>query len=87
KPQCWENGCNGRQSSTFSNLIHHQREKSSTATKNYCSHYRTAFILTKPKTQRSGKPTPTTIASEPLRKIGGDPKHRTLKFLAGLMST
>ncbi len=28
KPQCWEHGCNGRQFSTFSNLLRHQREKS-----------------------------------------------------------
>ncbi|KAF1966775.1 hypothetical protein BU23DRAFT_485554 [Bimuria novae-zelandiae CBS 107.79] len=36
KPQCWEHGCNGRQFSTFSNLLRHQREKSGTAAKSYC---------------------------------------------------
>lgn len=28
KPQCWEHGCNGRQFSTYSDLLRHQREKS-----------------------------------------------------------
>lgn len=32
KPQCWEHGCNGRQFSTFSNLLRHQREKHGQAT-------------------------------------------------------
>ncbi|KAH8743088.1 hypothetical protein F5883DRAFT_722806 [Diaporthe sp. PMI_573] len=36
KPQCWEHGCNGRQFSTFSNLLRHQREKSGQATKASC---------------------------------------------------
>ncbi|KAI9732804.1 MAG: hypothetical protein M1834_003742 [Cirrosporium novae-zelandiae] len=36
KPQCWEHGCNGRQFSTFSNLLRHQREKSGTAAKSEC---------------------------------------------------
>ncbi|KAK0372165.1 hypothetical protein CLIM01_10480 [Colletotrichum limetticola] len=36
KPQCWEHGCNGRQFSTFSNLLRHQREKSGQATKATC---------------------------------------------------
>ncbi|KAF7555620.1 hypothetical protein G7046_g6512 [Stylonectria norvegica] len=33
KPRCWEHGCNGRQFSTFSNLLRHQREKSGQAAK------------------------------------------------------
>lgn len=36
KPQCWEHGCNGRQFSTFSNLLRHQREKSGSASKSRC---------------------------------------------------
>lgn len=36
KPQCWEHGCNGRQFSTFSNLLRHQREKSGAAQKSSC---------------------------------------------------
>ena len=36
KPQCWEHGCNGREFSTFSNLLRHQREKSGPAAKSYC---------------------------------------------------
>ncbi|KAH8743986.1 hypothetical protein F5883DRAFT_440332, partial [Diaporthe sp. PMI_573] len=36
KPQCWEHGCNGRQFSTCSNLIRHQREKSGQAPKFRC---------------------------------------------------
>lgn len=27
RPQCWDHGCSGRQFSTFSNLLRHQREK------------------------------------------------------------
>lgn len=36
KPQCWEHGCNGRQFSTFSNLLRHQRQESGQATKMSC---------------------------------------------------
>ncbi|KAL5371724.1 hypothetical protein PMIN03_012674 [Paraphaeosphaeria minitans] len=36
KPQCWDHSCNGRQFSTFSNLLRHQREKSGMAAKSYC---------------------------------------------------
>jgi hypothetical protein len=36
KPQCWEHGCNGRQFSTYSNLIRHRREKSEQAPKFRC---------------------------------------------------
>lgn len=43
KPQCWDHGCNGRQFSTFSNLLRHQREKSGTATKARCPHCGTEF--------------------------------------------
>ncbi|KAG6353360.1 hypothetical protein INS49_007440 [Diaporthe citri] len=28
KPQCWEHGCNGRQFSSFSSLLRHQRQRS-----------------------------------------------------------
>lgn len=46
KPQCWDHGCNGRQFSTFSNLLRHQREKSGTATKARCPHCGTEFTRT-----------------------------------------
>ncbi|RMZ82327.1 hypothetical protein DV738_g1746, partial [Chaetothyriales sp. CBS 135597] len=36
KPQCWDHGCNGRQFSTFSNLLRHQREKNGHAIKAVC---------------------------------------------------
>jgi hypothetical protein len=36
KPQCWEHGCKGRQFSTFSNLLRHQRENSGVAKKTRC---------------------------------------------------
>lgn len=36
RPQCWEHGCNGRQFSTFRNLLRHQREKSGPAAKASC---------------------------------------------------
>ena len=51
KPQCWDHGCNGRQFSTFSNLLRHQREKSGTAAKSECPHCGTVFTRT---TARNG---------------------------------
>ena len=51
KPQCWDHGCNGRQFSTFSNLLRHQREKSGTASKARCPHCGTEFTRT---TARNG---------------------------------
>ena len=51
KPQCWEHGCNGRQFSTFSNLLRHQREKSGNASKATCPHCGTEFTRT---TARNG---------------------------------
>jgi hypothetical protein len=51
KPQCWDHGCNGRQFSTFSNLLRHQREKSGTANKARCPHCGTEFTRT---TARNG---------------------------------
>lgn len=51
KPQCWDHGCNGRQFSTFSNLLRHQREKSGTAAKARCPHCGTEFTRT---TARNG---------------------------------
>ncbi|KAI9893007.1 MAG: hypothetical protein M1814_000891 [Vezdaea aestivalis] len=51
KPQCWDHGCNGRQFSTFSNLLRHQREKSGTATKSYCPKCGAEFTRT---TARNG---------------------------------
>lgn len=51
KPQCWDHGCNGRQFSTFSNLLRHQREKSGNASKAVCPHCGTEFTRT---TARNG---------------------------------
>ncbi|EMD00166.1 hypothetical protein BAUCODRAFT_119725 [Baudoinia panamericana UAMH 10762] len=51
KPQCWDHGCNGRQFSTFSNLLRHQREKSGTAAKSYCPKCGAEFTRT---TARNG---------------------------------
>lgn len=51
KPQCWEHGCNGRQFSTFSNLLRHQREKSGTAAKSTCPRCGAEFTRT---TARNG---------------------------------
>ncbi|KAL2356040.1 hypothetical protein BJ546DRAFT_587895 [Cryomyces antarcticus] len=51
KPQCWEHDCNGRQFSTFSNLLRHQREKSGTAAKSYCPRCGAEFTRT---TARNG---------------------------------
>lgn len=51
KPQCWEHGCNGRQFSTFSNLLRHQREKSGQATKATCPNCHAEFTRT---TARNG---------------------------------
>ncbi|KAM7221619.1 hypothetical protein V8F06_003010 [Rhypophila decipiens] len=51
KPQCWEHGCNGRQFSTFSNLLRHQREKSGQATKATCPECGAEFTRT---TARNG---------------------------------
>ena len=51
KPQCWDHGCNGRQFSTFSNLLRHQRERSGNATKAVCPHCGTEFTRT---TARNG---------------------------------
>ncbi|RDW74039.1 hypothetical protein BP5796_07481 [Coleophoma crateriformis] len=51
KPQCWEHGCNGRQFSTFSNLLRHQREKSGVAAKSTCPHCGAEFTRT---TARNG---------------------------------
>jgi len=51
KPQCWEHGCNGRQFSTFSNLLRHQREKSGIASKPTCPKCGAEFTRT---TARNG---------------------------------
>ncbi|PNY24919.1 Uncharacterized protein TCAP_05142 [Tolypocladium capitatum] len=51
KPRCWEHGCNGRQFSTFSNLLRHQREKSGQAVKATCPNCGAEFTRT---TARNG---------------------------------
>ncbi|WEW58007.1 hypothetical protein PRK78_003474 [Emydomyces testavorans] len=51
KPQCWDHGCNGREFSTFSNLLRHQREKAGLAAKSECPYCGTVFTRT---TARNG---------------------------------
>lgn len=51
RPQCWDHGCNGRQFSTFSNLLRHQREKSGMAAKSTCPRCGAEFTRT---TARNG---------------------------------
>lgn len=46
KPRCWEHGCNGREFSTFSNLLRHQREKAGTASKSNCTNCGAEFTRT-----------------------------------------
>jgi hypothetical protein len=46
KPQCWEHGCDGREFSTFSNLLRHQREKAGLSAKPECPHCGTVFTRT-----------------------------------------
>lgn len=55
KPQCWEHGCNGRQFSTFRNLLRHQREKSGQAAKASCPGCGAEFTRT---TARNGHVVP-----------------------------
>ncbi|KAL9110417.1 MAG: hypothetical protein Q9227_004961 [Pyrenula ochraceoflavens] len=50
-PQCFEHGCGGRQFSTFSNLLRHQREKSGKASKSVCPNCGGVFTRT---TARNG---------------------------------
>lgn len=51
KAYCWEHGCNGREFSTSSNLLRHQREKDGTAAKSYCPECGAEFTRT---TARNG---------------------------------
>jgi len=44
KPQCWEHGCNGRQFSTSSNLLRHQRERSGNAAEYKCTKCSAVFL-------------------------------------------
>ncbi|KAL2011977.1 hypothetical protein VTN00DRAFT_4695 [Thermoascus crustaceus] len=46
KPQCWDHGCNGREFSTFSNLLRHQRERSGASAKAECPHCGAVFTRT-----------------------------------------
>lgn len=46
RPICWEHGCNGREFSTFSNLLRHQREKSDTNAKAECPRCGALFTRT-----------------------------------------
>ncbi|ETN39683.1 uncharacterized protein HMPREF1541_05909 [Cyphellophora europaea CBS 101466] len=74
KPQCWDHGCNGRQFSTFSNLLRHQREKSGSAMKAMCPYCGIEFTRT---TARNGhmyggkcKGRSDRASSEPSRSDG-----------------
>lgn len=46
RPQCWDHGCNGREFSTFSNLLRHQREKSGVVAKAECPVCQAVFTRT-----------------------------------------
>jgi hypothetical protein len=70
KPQCWDHGCNGRQFSTFSNLLRHQREKSGSAVKAMCPHCGTEFTRT---TARNGHMSGGKCKGKP----EADGSHRT----------
>lgn len=50
-PQCWDHGCNGRQFTTFGNLMRHQREKVDSSAKSVCPRCGAAFTR---KTARDG---------------------------------
>ncbi|KAL4921524.1 hypothetical protein BDW62DRAFT_198091 [Aspergillus aurantiobrunneus] len=43
RPQCWDHGCNGREFSTFSNLLRHQRERSGAVARSECPSCGAAF--------------------------------------------
>lgn len=51
KAYCWDHGCNGREFSTSSNLLRHQREKDGTAAKSQCPDCGAEFTRT---TARNG---------------------------------
>ncbi|KAI9670243.1 MAG: hypothetical protein M1831_006457 [Alyxoria varia] len=46
KPRCFDHGCSGREFSTFSNLLRHQRERDGTATKSHCPQCGAEFTRT-----------------------------------------
>ncbi|KAL5048249.1 hypothetical protein BDW71DRAFT_27161 [Aspergillus fruticulosus] len=46
KPRCFDHGCNGREFSTFSNLLRHQREKSGVVAKAECPSCGAVFTRT-----------------------------------------
>ena len=72
KPQCWEHGCNGREFSTFSNLLRHQREKSGVAAKSNCPRCGAEFTRT---TARNGH-----LAHDKCRKRN-QPKHQAVQTM------
>ena len=64
KPRCFDHGCNGREFSTFSNLLRHQREKAGVGAKSYCPNCGAAFsrITTLKKHMSSGQCQPRQSA-------------------------
>ncbi|KAJ2893534.1 hypothetical protein MKZ38_008504 [Zalerion maritima] len=68
KPQCWDHGCNGRQFSTFSNLLRHQREKSGQAAKSVCPNCGAEFTRT---TARNGHLAHDKCKQRRTNSIGG----------------
>ncbi|KAL2173340.1 uncharacterized protein P884DRAFT_212165 [Thermothelomyces heterothallicus CBS 202.75] len=67
KPQCWDHGCNGRQFSTFSNLLRHQREKSGQTAKATCPYCGAEFTRT---TARNGH-----VAEKKCKRMKESPKQ------------
>lgn len=62
KPQCFDHGCNGRQFSTYSNLLRHQREKSDNSAKFPCPRCNLVFTRT---TARNGHMTNRCRVTDP----------------------
>lgn len=48
--RCWDHDCNGREFTTYSNLLRHQRERSGTAPRAYCPRCGAAFTRSTART-------------------------------------
>lgn len=46
RPRCWEHNCNGKEFSTFSNLLRHQRERAGVSQKSSCPNCGAEFTRT-----------------------------------------